>query len=216
MTSPVAKWIAVARLRALRAVARVLGAAVFIPVSALAAWGFFGADIALKLDERFVENGDELHSLATMVYEYKDGDQAFGYGRLSRLDRKDENSYPRQPDLRVSFLMSEKTGELKNGYTKVSYRVIEDRGGEQVVEVDWADDDYSSWSRYRATESTVEPIWSSMFGFGTFFVGMGYISLPFALVVYLIGLVMKWALRRASVVAPDSTGSRGALGGKEA
>ena len=216
MTSPLAKWISDARLRGFTAVAGVLGSALLIPFSAMAAWVVFGADVAMKMDERFVENGDKLHGLATVVYEYKDGDRAFGYGKLSRLDRKDDNSYSGRPDARVSYLMSEKTDELKNGYTKVSYRVIEDRGDEQVVEVDWADDDYSSWSRYRATESRVEPIRSRMFGFGTFFVGMWYVGLPFALSIFLIGLLMKFCLGRIPVVEPGRGDSEDATRRKDA
>ena len=92
---------------------------------------------------------------------------------------------------------------------------IEDRGEEQVIEVDYVNDNYATSGRYRATESTIEPMWSSMFHFGTFFVGMGYICLPFALALFVFGQLMKWALRRASVVA-TSTGSHGAPDGKEA
>jgi len=190
---------------------------IFIPISAFAAWGFFGLDLAVKMDERFVERGDEVHaSFFKVVYEEPDGDGAFGHMSYRPSDENESKPYPSDFKTPLSFLMSKKNGEFQERDTKVSYQVIEDRGEEQVIEVDYVNDNYATSGRYRATESTIEPMWSSMFHFGTFFVGMGYICLPFALALFVIGQLMKWALRRASVVAPDSSGSRSALSGKEA
>jgi hypothetical protein len=216
MTSPITKRISDARLRALRAVARVLGSVIFIPISAMAAWAFFGLDVAVKMDERFVERGDEVHTPFKVVYEEPDGNGAFGYMSYRPPDENESKPYPSDFKTPLSFLMSKKNGEFQYRYTKFSYRVIEDRGEEQVIEVDYVDDTYATSGRYRATESTIEPMWSSMFHYGTFFVGMGYICLPFALALFVFGQLMKRALLRASVVAPDSTGSHGAPGGKEA
>ncbi len=203
--------------RAARAVVNVISSPILIPFSAFAILGFWGIDILMKLDERFVERGDVVHPLFHVVYERRGGNQgSFGHTDLyaSSSDymlKRQMTHVTREPyNIVGTFLMSKKSGEFEEGYTRVSYRVIEDHGNAQVIEVDSVARDYATWARYRATESTIEPIWSRMFGPDTVFQGMAFIGLPFAVGVCLLGRLIKMMLMRLSAWAPKSTGGQGA------
>jgi hypothetical protein len=72
--------------------------------------------------------------------------------------------------------MSKPSGRIDiNDYTHLSYRVLENQGSAQVIEVEDDDDDRRIWSRYRATHTDVMPLSSRMFYFGYMFG-----ALPFA------------------------------------
>ena len=205
--------------RATRVVVKVISSPVLIPFSFYAILWFWGIDMLMKSDERFVERGDQVHPLFHVVYEPRGGNHgSFGYTRLYASSR--DYMLKRQkipgtmgPDNMVgSFLMSKKSGELEEGFTRVAYRVIEDYGNAQVIEVDWNNDDYAVWAQYRATKTTIEPIWSRSVGIGTVFVGMAYIGLPFAVGLCLFGQLMKLMLKRLSAWAPMRAGDQGAAG----
>jgi len=203
--------------RAVRVVVNVISSPVLIPFSAYAVVFFWGFDMLMTRDERFVERGDEVHPLFHVVYEQRGGNQgSFGYTQLyasSRdymLKRQMTHVSMESDNMVATFLMSKKSGELEEGLTRVFYRVIEDHGEAQVIEVDWHDDDYAVWARYRATESTIEPIWSRLGGVDTCFQGIAFIGLPFAVGVCLLGQLMKMVLIRFSAWAPKRADSQGA------
>lgn len=187
-------------------IAYVIGSVPIMFVSAFAAWAFVGMDLAMNLDERFVAKGDEIHPLFKVVFEYQNDSRSFNYLGLRRLDQAQENLWTKQVDAPVSFLMSEQSGKLKINYEYVLYRVIQDHGQEQIIEVNWGDDTYETWSRYKATESTISPIWSRMFTFSTFGMGMLLVGFPFALIVYLAGRSLEKKLATPAEIETRETG----------
>ena len=57
---------------------------------------------------------------------------------------------------------------------------------EQHIEVAYADDTYSSWSRYRATRSAVTPLFSKVMEPGHMFMALP-LALGFAAAIYAVG-----------------------------
>jgi hypothetical protein len=76
--------------------------------------------------------------------------------------------------------------------SRFEYRVLEDSGSEQLIELVEAydDGDNTIWSRYRATRNTIAPVSSRMFYFGYMFSAMVYAFIG-ALVLHGIGRLLR-------------------------
>lgn len=162
-------------MRWARIVAIVLGSVAFFPVSCTTGV-VVGTHVVAALDKREVQKGDVIHSLFKVVAE--PGEE----GRPFRVLGKDKcppyaPAYAsRNPNPPISFRMSEPSGSVKLESSTFSYRVLEDNGEEQLIELVEAydDGDNTIWSRYRATKSTVSPVSSRMAYFGYMFTAMWF------------------------------------------
>jgi len=151
-------------------VALILGSVWFFPVSCTSTL-VAGIFVIAKQDAREVARGDQVHPAFLIVVEPGEKGQPFRSVRLSDLPRL------RQSGDVYSFLMSKPSGRIDiNDYTHLSYRVLENQGSAQIIEVEDDDDDRTVWSRYRATHTDVMPLASRMF-----YVGYMFGALPFAL-----------------------------------
>jgi hypothetical protein len=149
--------------------ALVLGSVWFFPVSCTSTL-FAGIFVIARLDAREVARGDQVHLGFSIVLEPGEKGEPFRLVRLSDLPRIRESGGT------YSFLMSKPSGRINiNDHTHLSYRVLENQGSAQVIEVVDNDDDRTVWSRYRATHADVMPLSSRMFYFGYMFG-----ALPFA------------------------------------
>ena len=152
-----------------KVLALVLGSVWFFPVSCTSTL-FAGIFVIAHLDAREVARGDQVHSVFSIVVEPGKNGQPFQSVRLSDLPRIRESGGA------YSFLMSKPSGRIDiNDHPHLSYRVLENQGSAQVIEVEDKDDDNTVWSRYRATHADVIPLASRMFYFGYMFG-----ALPFA------------------------------------
>jgi len=134
------------------------------------------------MDAREVSRGDQVHGFFSVALEPGDGGKPFKLIELSELGKQKTIH---------SYLMSKPTGEIAvDAVTQVSYRVLEDHGADQVIEVKDADDDKTLWSRYRATKSEVAPISSRAMRFDYMFGAFPY-AFAVALAVYLLGGFLK-------------------------
>jgi hypothetical protein len=153
----------------LKVLALILGSAWFFPVSCTSTL-FVGPIVIAHLDEREVARGDHVHPGFLIVVEPGEKGQPFRSVRLSDLPRFRESGGV------YSFLMSKPSGRIDvNDHTHLSYRVLENQGSAQVIEVEDGYDDGTVWSRYRATHADVMPLSSRMFILGYMFG-----ALPFA------------------------------------
>ncbi len=153
----------------LKVLALILGSAFFFPVSCTTTL-VAGIFVIAHLDAREVARGDQVHPGFLFVVEPGENGQPFRSVRLSDLPRLRESGGV------YSFLMSKPSGRIDiNDYTHLSYRVLENQGSAQVIEVEDKDDDNTFCCRYRATHADVIPLASRMFYFGYMFG-----ALPFA------------------------------------
>ncbi len=152
----------------LKILALLLGSVWFFPVSC-ASTLFAGIFVIAHLDAREVARGDQVHPVFSIVVEPGKNGQPFQKVSLSDLPwYRESGAY--------SFLMSKPSGRIDiNDHTHLSYRVLENQGSAQVIEVEDRDSDNTVWSRYRATHADVIPLASRMFYFGYMFG-----ALPFA------------------------------------
>ena len=152
-----------------KVLALVLGSVWFFPASCTSAL-FAGIFVIARLDAREVARGDQVHPAFLIVVEPGEKGQPLRSVRLSDLPRIRESGGV------YSFLMSKPSGRIDiNDYTHLSYRVLENQGSAQVIEVEDKDDDNTFCCRYRATHADVIPLASQMFYFGYMFG-----ALPFA------------------------------------
>ncbi len=81
---------------------------------------------------------------------------------------------------------------METDHSRYSYKTLEDRGKEQIIEVveEYKDGDNKIWSQYRATEKEVFPISSRMFYFGYMFQALPY-GLVFSLCLYACGKILR-------------------------
>jgi hypothetical protein len=163
----------------------IIGSIWFIPVSCtglLAA----GTQINANLDERDVARGDEIHRYFSVVVDTTGGEQPFRVISLPELQRL------RAAGELHSLLMSKKSGNINsdNDY-HASYRILESRDKEQVIEVVTGDDDGEILSRYRAISTDIIPLGSRMFHMGYM-----YQALPFAFGAALLLYGIGWLMRR--------------------
>jgi hypothetical protein len=171
-----------------KVLALVLGSAWFFPVSC-ASTLTAGIFVIAHLDAREVARGDQVHPGFLIVVEPGEKGQPFRSVRLSDLPRFRESGGA------YSLLMSKPSGRIDiNDYTHLSYRVIENQGSAQVIEVEDKDDDRTVWSRYRATHADVMPLSSRMFYFGYMFGALPF-AFGIALVLYGVGRFLRRRLR---------------------
>lgn len=188
-----AQLIAAAGLQALRdenlkfyrIAAIVLGSSLFMPISCTVGT-LVGIPIVAWMDSRNVESGDNVHSLFSVVAETKKDREQIRVLNLSQVEEVQNSLEP------VSFIMSEQTGNFTIGRSKYTYKVLEEKDNQQMIEVveKYLDGDNTIWSNYRATENTVFPIKSRMFYFGYMFNAF-FMGLVFCIVVYIFGKILK-------------------------
>ena len=157
-------------LKLIKIMTSILGSGWFIPVSFMS--GLFLGTYALSYwDARNVQKGDTVHSVFGVAVVPGKDNKPFRLISLSEIPKL------RQGNATYSFLMPKPYDHINvNNYASVSYKVIEEKASEQLIEVIDKSDDNTIWSRYRATKTDVTPISSRMFYFGYMFT-----SLPFAL-----------------------------------
>ena len=105
----------------------------------------------------------------------------------------------------ASLLMSKPFSRIdENSYTYLSYRMLEDQGSAQVIEVEDKDDNRTLWSRYRATSTDITPLASRM----PLYFGYMFSALPLAFgtafLLYGIGRFLRRRLRIAGTAANAS------------
>ena len=162
-----------------RLVAVILGSLLFMPISCTV--GAIGSlPIAAWLDSRNVERGDKVHSLFSAVAELKkDRERIITLG-LSQIKEVEKLQEP------VSFLMSKPNGSFIIDQSEWTYKVLEDKGDQQVIEVieRYLDGDNTIWIRYRAIENNIFPLKSRMFYFGYMFNAI-FIGFVLSIVIYI-------------------------------
>lgn len=173
--------------------AAILGSLLFFPVSCSTAV-FVGTHVIAKLDERDVRKGDKVHALFSVMMESKENDAPL---RVVGLDDLPDMMKSRET---ISFLLSKPSGGLDSGNSHFSYQVLNDLGGEQLIEVveSRQGGDNTIWSRYRAARSSITPEFSRMFYFGYMFQAIPY-AFGIALLLYVTGRYLK---RRYGVKPP--------------
>ena len=112
-----------------------------------------------------------------------------GLGELARLRAVARSSGAAPVD---SFLVSGTDARITEGQSDFRYEVLEDSGGEQLIEVveSFHDGDNTIWSRYRATREDVTPVSSRMMYFGYLFAAFPY-ALGAAIMLYGAGLLLR-------------------------
>jgi hypothetical protein len=175
--------------RTVRILAYVIGAKWFFPISFLAVT-IASVPLFSWLGERHVERGALPHSLFFVVWQPGQAGEPFGFSRLADLTRI------KTPAPVRSFIMEQPTGRIEDGKsTTVAYQVISSTASEQYIEVAYADDTYSSWSRYRATRSEVTPVFSKVMEPGQLLMAVP-VALGFAAAIYALGTWLRKRLDR--------------------
>jgi hypothetical protein len=165
-----------------------MGAKWFFPISFIAVM-IAVVPLFSQFDERHVERGDQPHSLFFIVWQPGEAGAPFGFSRLQDLSRTKVSAPAR------SFIMEQPSGRIEGGKsTVVAYKVLSSGASEQHIEVAYADDTYSSWSRYRATRSEVTPVFSKVTEPGYMFMAFP-VALGFAAAIYVLG---AWLRRRVA------------------
>lgn len=184
--------------RIVRILAFILGSSWFIPVSCTTGV-IAGVPLAAHLHERHMEKGDQPHSMFYVVWQPGEAGEPFGYSRLADLARINTPAPAR------SFIMVQPSGRIKGGeFTVVIYKVLSSSASEQLIEVAWADDDYGSVSRYRATPSGVTPVFSSVMA--PEFMFMAFLpALAFAAAILAVGNRMRRRVARAKAESDTSS-----------
>jgi len=181
-------------MRWLRLLALVLGSGWFIPVSCTVAT-IAGTPLVAKSDAREVSRRDTLHSLFKVAAEPGEAGRPFRVLGLSEIAPYIPGGTAAGGVRSLSFRLSASSGTLETGSSTFAYRVLEDNGREQLIELveDYRDGDNTIWSRYRATRSTVQPVSSRMFYFGYMFQAAAF-AFFFALLLYFVGRLMRRTL----------------------
>lgn len=184
-------------MQLLRVLAIVLGAQWFFPISCTTGV-VVGTQIVAKLDERDVQKGDTVHSLFKIAAEPGEEGHSF---RVLRMDQAQSSLAESERDSMqapLRFRMSHPAGAIDLARSTFEYRVLEDSGQAQLIELveKYKDGDNTIWSRYRATNTTVTALSSRMFYFGYMFK-----ALPFACGAALLLYGTGRALRRMSAAS---------------
>lgn len=153
---------------------------------------YAGIHIISHLDSRNAIIGDKIHSVFSVIAIRENGSAAFEFVRLSELETfRDENP-------RASFRLPKRDGEVTDGESTIrSYLVLEEGGGEQLIEAMEKSDDYTSWSVYRSTNSTVVPVRSRILHVAYMFRSAA-MSLMLVIFVQLVGKCLDVWSRRGS------------------
>ena len=188
----------ISRIRWARIAVVVLASGWFFPVSCTASL-FAGTRIVAKLDARDVSKGDSVHYDFSMVMESADDGEPLQIVGLDDMSPRDEVLILPNTKDKVSFLMSDPSGQLDYGSSNFSYQVIEETDAGQVIEVVEAyhDGDNTIWSRYEATRSSVTPISSRMFYVGYMFAAGPY-AFGIALFMYASGRYLQHRNQRSA------------------
>lgn len=175
---------------AIKALAAILGASWFFPVSCTTG-AVVGQKLLPILDERHVEKGDMVHSTFTVVAEPGANGKPFGGIRLDQLPALEKSGKP------MSFWMSKPSGNINSGNSRIEYKVVSESGTERLIEVAESDHDGDKtvWSRYKVTGSTVTPVSSRMTYFGYMFNAVIY-AFVISLFLLIAGRVLKWIVGR--------------------
>ncbi len=184
-------------MRLVRVLAIVLGAQWFVLLSCTTGV-VVGPQIVAKLDERNVEKGDSVHSLFKIAAEPGAEGKSFRVLSMEQVQSYLAKGEKASVEVPLTFRMSQPAGGIDLADSTFTYRVLEDSGQAQLIELveKYKDGDNTIWSRYRATNTTVTPVSSRMFYFGYMFTALMY-SFGAALLLYGTGR----ALRRLSAVS---------------
>jgi hypothetical protein len=157
----------------------------FIPISCTVG-SIGGLPIVSWLDSRNVERGDTVHSHFSALGESKTDRNHIIVLGLHDIAHTEKLQEP------VSYLMSKPNGSFIIDQSEWTYKVLEDKGDQQIIEVmeRYLDGDNTIWSLYRATESNVFPLKSRMFYFGYMFSAF-FIGFVFSIVIYILGILSK-------------------------
>jgi hypothetical protein len=177
--------------RGLKLLATVLGSVWFFPVSCTTGT-FVGNQIVAAADARDASKGDTMHSLFKVVAEPGEKGAAFRVLHWDEVQPYLAQVGARPAPAPLSFRMSAASGAMHERDSRFEYRVLEDSGSEQLIELVEAydDGDNTIWSRYRATRNTIAPVSSRMFYFGYMFSAMVYAFIG-ALVLHGIGRLLR-------------------------
>jgi len=162
----------------------ILGAAWFLPISCTTGM-FVAYPLVSKSYEYHMEKGDKPHSFFTVVWQPGAGNNPFGYSKLADLAPAEKTAPER------SYLMAQPDGRIEG---VVAYKVLSSTAAEQLIEVAWAKDPYSSVSRYRATRSEVTPVFSKVTAPDFMIIALLY-ALGFSAALFAVG---RWLRRRVA------------------
>lgn len=131
------------------------------------------------MNQKDVQKGDVLPRYFAVVAEPGEEGRPFRVFYKSQIpplaaaskEEKEANSF--------SFQMSAPKTDFQIDDIYYSYQVLEDTGQEQFIELIAYGDDYTVWSRYKATKSDVTPLSSRLMGPGEAMFG-GLFGLVFA------------------------------------
>ena len=195
-------------MKGLKILALVLGSVWFFPVSCTTGL-FAGTWLVALNDARDTRDGEAVHSLFSIVYEPRADGAPFSVISLRDQQRNLDRMVESDTELAGApladlykaygigtFLMAVPAGRRDIGDSNFSYRVLEGKGDEQLVEVVEAyhDGDNTIWSRYRATRDGFTPLTSRMFYFGYSFAALPY-AFGLGFVLYGIGRMMRRRIR---------------------
>ena len=177
--------------RGLKLLATILGSVWFFPVSCTTG-SFVGNQIVAAADARDVGKGDKVHRLFRVVAEPGEKGASFRVLHWDEIQPYLAQGGARPAPTPLSFRMSAASGSMHESGSKFEYRVLEDSGSEQLIELVEAydDGDNTIWSRYRATGNSIAPVSSRMFYFGYMFSAMFYAFIG-ALVLHVIGRLLR-------------------------
>jgi hypothetical protein len=150
----------------------VIGSGWFFPVSCTTGVAV-GTQIVSVLDRRDVSRGDSIHPLFKVAAE--PGEEGQPFRVLSNPDKESGN---------LSYRMTSSSASIEKDGSVFSYRVVQDSGNEQIIELieTYKDGDNTIWSRYKATNEKVTPLSSRMFYFGYMFTAFPF-AVAFALLL---------------------------------
>jgi len=176
--------------RSVRLLASILDAKWLLPITFIAVM-IAVVPLMSRLDERRVDRGDSPHALFFVVWQPGAAGEPFGFSRLADHARIMASAPVR------SFMMEQPSGRIESGKaTVVSYKVLSSGASEQYIEVAYADDTYSSWSRYRATRSEVTPVFSRVMDPAHLFMTLP-VALGFAAAIHAMGAWLRRRVARA-------------------
>lgn len=184
--------------RIVRVLAFILGAVWFFPVSCTTGV-IVGVPLVAHFHERHMEKGEQPHPLFIVVWQPGEAGEPFGYSRLADL------ALNKTPAPARSFIMARSSGRIEGGkFTVVTYKVLSSGALEQLIEVNWSDDDYGSVSRYRATPSGVTPVFSRIMDPGYMFIAF-LPALAFAAAILTVGNRLRRRVARAKAESDASS-----------
>ncbi len=186
----------VSYMRIFRIIALILGSAWFLPVSC-AIGVIAGPKVISAIDAREAEKGEELHPLFKVVV----GDETvMGLEELDslihRIKESDDHMHTDRSAKPNYFLVSKPGGSFETDSSFFKYRVIEDSGDEQLIELieEYKDGDNTIRSQYRAQKALITPLSTQMYYFGYIFNAIPYV-IGGSLCLFIIGRVLLFVLK---------------------